>query len=181
MIDSIQSEFLRYRRLIELALTQVSDEAFYDAPDDVTNSIAVVVKHIGGNLSSRFTCFLTEDGEKPWRHRDQEFEVPLPEDRAAARRAAMESLAEGWTALDGALADVRAKDALGLDVTIRGISLSVPSALLRSLAHVAYHAGQVVQLARSAAGSEWETLSVPKGGSAAYASNPTKERSPDGR
>ena len=162
-IDSIRGEFHRYRRMLELAVEQTSTDDLFLAPDEVTNSIAIVIGHLTGNLHSRFTDFLTTDGEKPWRARDAEFEDPLE----LGRDELLAQMSAGWDVLDAALDDVLASDALGATVTIRGLPLTVIEALHRSLAHVAYHVGQIVQTARSMVGAEWKTLSIAKGGSAA--------------
>ena len=175
-VASIGGEYRRYRRVLELTLEQISDEDFFRAPDAVTNPIAVIVGHLAGNLRSRFTDFLTTDGEKPWRERDAEFETPDVE-----RGALLARLDEAWDMLAAALDEVTEKDALGATITIREQPLSVVEALHRSLAHVAYHVGQVVLIARSALGEDWKTLSIPKGGSVAYAAHPTLEKGPDGR
>ncbi len=173
--EALRVEFRRYRRLLELALAQVSDEDFFQVEDSDGNSMAIIVQHLAGNLRSRFTDFLTSDGEKSWRHRDAEFEAPSVDRAELIRR-----MEEGWAILDRDLDEVGCDDALAQVVTIRRQPLTVMEALYRSLAHHAYHVGQVVLLARRAVGSEWVTLSVPKGGSAAYEAHPVLERSPDG-
>lgn len=177
-LPSLRAEYQRYRRLAELALEQVADADLGRALDPDGNSIAVLVRHLAGNLRSRFTEFLTSDGEKPWRRRDDEFAASV-----ASRAELLTAWRDGWDAVERALADVAAAgpDAVGRSVTIRGQPLSVLDALARSVAHVAYHAGQIVLLARTFAGPAWRSLSIPRGGSAAYAANPTRERSPDGR
>ena len=134
------------------------------------NSAAMIVRHLGGNLASRFTDFLTADGEKPWRARDEEFAD------ATFTRAEMEEWwSRGWDALDLTLATLTDAD-LARTVTIRQQPLSVHAALARSLAHVAYHVGQLVILSRQAVGASWQWISIPKGGSDAYNAAPTKER-----
>jgi hypothetical protein len=150
--------------MVERAIAQVSDADLFATLDKESNSIAVVMQHMGGNLRSRFTDFLTADGEKPDRDRDGEFLTIVGESRAdvEARWNA------GWLTLQ------RTLDALGPDdllrtVTIRGEPLLVVQALGRSLAHMAQHAGQVVLLAKHRAGERWQTLSIPKGQSEAYA------------
>jgi hypothetical protein len=153
-------------------MAQVSDEALNRVPGDECNSIAMIVRHVGGNLASRFTSFLSEDGEKPWRERDAEFET-----RAYGRAEAEEWWARGWGVLErvvGALTD----GDLGRTVQIRGQAMTVHSALCRSLAHVSYHVGQIVLLARADAGAGWQSLSIPKGKSAEYNRNPTREKRP---
>lgn len=176
LLPSIRTEYQRYRRLVELALDQVDDRDLDRTPTTDGNSIAILLGHLSGNLRSRFTDFLTSDGEKPWRRRDAEFE---PTGRTRAQL--LDAWRAAWLVVDRALADVAAAGdaALGRTVTIRNQPLSVLDALLRSVAHVAYHTGQIVLLARGFAGDRWQMLSIPRGGSAAYAANPTKEKSPD--
>ena len=175
MLDSIRSEFERYRALLQLALEQVHDDEFERTTIDDGNSIAVVVQHLAGNLKSRFSDFLDTDGEKPWRGRDREFE-PSKSDREQL----MERMEESWSILHRAIDDVESRGALDATVTIRGVELTATAALHRSLSHVTYHVGQVVLLARSFRGGEWNSLSIPRGGSAEYARNPSRERHPSG-
>jgi uncharacterized damage-inducible protein DinB len=175
---SLRTEYERYRRLAELALEQVADADLCRALDPDGNSIAVLVRHLAGNLRSRFTDFLTSDGEKPWRQRDEEFAAT-----SASRGELLAAWQTGWNAVERALEQVAAAGphAGSRTVAIRGQQLTVIDALARSVAHVAYHTGQIVLLARTFAGPSWRSLSIPRGGSAAYAANPTRERSPDGR
>ena len=177
LVHSIRTEYHRYRRLCELALEQVSDADLSYRPTEESNSLAIIVRHLSGNLRSRFTDFLTTDGEKPWRARDEEFESP-----SGGRDELMARWAEAWAVVEQSLHDVTeaGPDAMARTVSIRGQALSVQDAYLRSIAHVAYHTGQIVWLARERAGAAWRTLSIPRGGSAAYAAAPTRERSPDG-
>jgi hypothetical protein len=177
VLSPIRGEYLRYRRLVELAIEQVGDADLDRRLAAGGNSIAITIAHLTGNLRSRFTDFLTSDGEKPWRQRDREFEDP--------RRGRAELLADwaaAWEIADRAIAEVAALPPvdLGREITIRGQPLTVLEALHRSVAHVAYHAGQVVLLARTFAGDAWRSLSIPRGGSAAYAAEPRRERGPDG-
>lgn len=177
LVPSIRTEYHRYRRLCELALEQVSDADLAYRPSEESNSLAIIVRHLSGNLRSRFTDFLTSDGEKAWRARDEEFEPP-----AGGRAELMARWAEAWEIVEQSLRDVSeaGPDVLARTVTIRGQGLSVQDAYLRSIAHVAYHTGQIVWLARERAGAAWRTLTIPRGGSAAYAAAPTREKSPDG-
>ncbi len=170
VVESIAAEYRRYRTLAERALGQLSDDEAAHEPFDGGNSVATLMWHVGGNLASRFTDFLTSDGEKPWRDREGEFaERRVPRDELVAHwRRGWGSLAEALDALD----DTRLADT----VTIRRTPLSVIEALHRSLAHVAYHVGQIVLIARSVRGERWEFLSIPPGGSDAYNRNPTMER-----
>jgi hypothetical protein len=167
IIQSITAEFRRYKALGDSALAQLGDGEL-DAPGPSGgNSAAVLVSHISGNLSSRFTDFLTSDGEKPWRHRDEEF-VP----RAVTRSKMLETWNDGWSALFNAL-DGLTDDHLRHTVTIRGQSFEVHDALHRALGHISYHVGQVVYLAKSIRGDSWNCLSIPIGGSEAYNKNPS--------
>jgi len=177
MLDAVRTEYHRYRRLVEQALEQVADHDLDHRPRPDLNSIAILLGHLSGNLRSRFTDFLTTDGEKPWRQRDAEFE-----DASKGRAALLADWHEAWQVVDRAIDAVASAGADGLarTVTIRNQPLTVSDALLRSVAHVAYHTGQIVQLARTFAGDRWRSLSIPRGGSAAYSANPTKEKSPDG-
>lgn len=176
-LAAIRTEYRRYRRMSELALEQVADADLDRRATADDNSIAILLGHLSGNLLSRFTDFLTSDGEKPWRRRDAEFE-PSGRDRSAL----LAEWAAAWQVVDRALEEVAAAgpDALARTVTIRQQPLTVLDALLRSVAHVAYHTGQIVLLARNWAGPKWRSLSIPRGGSAAYAANPTREKNPDG-
>ena len=172
MIDDFRSEYRRYRATGERALAQLSDEALNRVPSPDGNSAAMIVRHMGGNLASRFTDFLTTDGEKPWRERDAEFA------EATYTRADVDGWwASGWDVLEGTLATLTDTD-LARTVVIRRQPLSVHAALARSLAHVAYHVGQLVLLSRQAAGASWQWISIPKGGSDAYNAAPTMERAP---
>ena len=156
------ARFASLRELAERAMAQTDDDAFFASLDAESNSIAVIAKHVGGNLRSRFTDFLTTDGEKPDRQRDAEFESSRGEARAdvEARWRA------GWGALEGTLASLRPDDLLRT-VSIRGEPMTVVQALSRATAHVAQHVGQIVLLAKHAAGPAWRTLSIPRGASAA--------------
>jgi hypothetical protein len=146
------------------AIAQVEDGDLWTTLDPESNSIAILVQHLGGNLRSRWTDFLTTDGEKPDRHRDGEFEVGP----GAAREDLLARWELGWNRLLETLDGLVASD-LGKTVTIRSEPHSVPQAIQRSLLHCAYHVGQIVLLAKHARSSEWQTLSVPRGGSAAFA------------
>ncbi|MCY3611035.1 MAG: DUF1572 family protein [Gemmatimonadetes bacterium] len=170
LLPLIEAEFLRYKLLGERALRQVRPEELHVRGDD-GNSVAIIVWHVAGNLESKFTDLLTTDGEKPWRDRDSEFE---PREVSAAE--VTEKWERGWRVLFGALADLTDDD-LAAPITIRGVQFRVDEALLRSLAHLAYHVGQIVLLARSFRGGDWEYLSIPPGESEAYNANPVLEKS----
>jgi hypothetical protein len=164
------NEYARYRSLGEKALAQVPDAALNRMPTADGNSIAILVRHIGGNLASRFTDFLTTDGEKPWRDRDGEFsEGPF------TRAQIDEVWKKGWDVVEsevGKLSD----DDLGRTITIRGTASTVHEALCRSIAHTSMHVGQIILLARMYATGEWQTLSIPKGKSQDYNKNPVFEK-----
>ncbi len=145
------------KRLADRAVEQVPDDKLHVALDENTNSIAVIMKHIAGNLISRWTDFLTTDGEKPERNRDSEFV-----DSFTSRAEIMEVWERGWACLLTALESLKLDD-LGKTVVIRGDPHSVPLALERSLGHTCYHIGQIVQLARVHAGSQWKVLTIPRG------------------
>lgn len=162
MLEDIRASFRDQKRLGDAALAQVDERDVNLRLDRDANSIALVVKHLHGNLLSRWTDFLTTDGEKPWRQRDDEFEadqVPLQQ--------VMTWWEEGWAVALGSLDALTASD-LSRTITIRGESIGVPSALLRQLTHASYHIGQMVVLAKHARGGAWTTLSIPRGGSDAF-------------
>jgi hypothetical protein len=145
-----------YKKLAERAMDQVADDQLFATLDAESNSIAIVVKHIVGNMKSRWTDFLTSDGEKPNRNRDAEFEAP-----PATREALLQAWESGWACLFQALEPLSDAD-LGRTVTIRGEAHSVMQAINRQLAHYAQHIGQIVMLARHFAGDGWQSLSIPR-------------------
>ena len=152
-----RESFRKLRNSAERAMGQVSDEAFFVTLDPESNSIALLVKHMAGNLRSRFTDFLTSDGEKPDRDRDGEFEI-----RAGDTRASLEARwREAWAVLDLALDELTERDLLR-NVRIRGESLTVLQALDRQLTHHAYHVGQIVFLAKHLNSETWKSLSIPR-------------------
>ena len=170
IVNSIQSEYRRYQLLAEAAIHQLTEAELAESGRSGGNSVATIAWHVSGNLKSRFTDFLTTDGEKPWRDRDAEF---LP--RRVTHAALLAQWEEGWRALSTALQDLTDGD-LTRTVIIRGHPLSVSEALHRSLAHISYHVGQIVLLAKSMRGADWENLSIPPGQSAEYNRNPTLEK-----
>jgi len=149
--------FRYYRKLAEGAMQQASDEQLFVVLDPEMNSIALIVKHIVGNMRSRWTDFLASDGEKPDRHRDREFVEPPP-----TRDRLMKEWESAWACLFSALEPLTDAD-LGRTVTIRGEAHSVTQAINRQLAHYAYHIGQIVFLAKHLRSAKWESLSVPRG------------------
>ena len=168
LIADFRSEYARYRQLAEKALAQMPDAELNRVPAPDANSAAMIVRHMSGNLISRFTNFLTEDGEKPNRDRDREFD-----ERPYTRAEVTELWANGFAALDEALAPLTDAD-LERPVTIRQQSMTVHAALARSLAHLSYHVGQIVLLARIHAAAPWESLSIPKGQSTQYNAAPSQ-------
>jgi hypothetical protein len=156
MLEATLHTFREQKRYADRAITQVPDAELFKLPGDDANSIASIMKHVGGNLRSRWTDFLTTDGEKPDRDRDAEFEAGS--DTIDAIRAAWE---KGWQTLEASLAGLTPAD-LDRSVTIRGESLPVPVAVQRSLAHTAQHVGQIILLAKIHRGPDWQTLTMPK-------------------
>ena len=159
--DALES-FRSYKNLAEKAMAQTSDEEFFSLIDAESNSIAVIVKHIAGNLRSRWTDFLTTDGEKADRNRDADFELS-----AETRDELMRFWENGWQILFDTLESLRAED-LEKTVRIRGEDFTVVKAISRSLAHTAYHIGQITLLAKHYRSSDWQTLSIPKNKSAEF-------------
>jgi len=158
-LADIRARFMGLRSTAEGALDQTTDENFFrplGGAED--NSIAIIVKHMAGNLRSRFADFLTSDGEKPDRDRDGEFEVR----EGDTREQIMQHWNMGWVTLLGVLQALHPED-LDRAVTIRGESHPVIGALSRQLSHHAYHVGQIVLLAKHYAGGEWKTLTIPRG------------------
>jgi len=162
LIESIRGEYERYKSLGDGAVRQVQDEELSRPGPNGSSSLATVCWHLSGNLRSRFTDFLTTDGEKPWRNREEEFD-----DRAVTRADFSVKWEEGWRVLFAAL-DGLTDDHLRDTVTIRGQALKVHEALHRSLAHTAYHVGQMVYLAKAFRGEKWTSLSIPRGQSQSY-------------
>lgn len=161
LADSIQS-FRNYKKLADRAIEQVGDEDFFAVIDRESNSIAVIIKHIAGNLHSRWRDFLTTDGEKPERDRDSEFE--LVNDNRESLMAFWET---GWKILFNALEPL-SEDDFSKTITIRGEPHSVIEAINRQLTHYSYHVGQIVFLAKHLRSTNWKTLSVPRNRSAEY-------------
>jgi hypothetical protein len=165
MTDSLAQHYLQdavrvfrgQKKLADGAVAQVSDEEFFRAIDAESNSIAVIVKHMAGNMRSRWTDFLTSDGEKPDRHRDSEFVVE-GEDRAAV----MERWESGWRTVFETLESLKPEE-IGRPVTIRGEPHTVVEAVNRQLSHYGQHTGQIVFLAKHLKSSDWKTLSIARG------------------
>ena len=162
-LRDIVRTYRNYKALGDGAMAQVSDADLYALVDPDANSIAIIVKHLAGNLRSRFTDFLTRDGEKPDRNRDAEFEI-----NASLPRAELLGWWEsGWTIALAAIEALAPED-LDRTIHIRGEAFLVVEALNRSATHIAYHVGQIVFLAKHFAGPNWKSLSIPKGQSATY-------------
>ena len=172
VVSSIEAEYRRYKRLGDESLRQLDAEALVRRPPGDGNSVAAIVWHIAGNLRSRFTDFLTTDGEKPWRDRESEFEA-----RDVGPAEVLAKWEDGWRVLFAATASLADAD-LSRPVRIRGQELSVAEALHRSLAHASYHVGQIVFLARSLRGGAWEFLTIPPGQSDQYNRDPAREKGP---
>jgi hypothetical protein len=162
-LDDSLYTFRYYKTLAERAFAQINDEDFFKTIDDESNSIAVNIKHMAGNMLSRWTDFLTTDGEKPERDRDMEFEM-LPATTKAEMLAYWE---RGWQCVFDAVEPLRPED-LMRTITIRGQDHTVVQAINRQLAHYAYHVGQIVYLAKHFKSSEWQSLSVPRNKSAEF-------------
>jgi len=161
-LESIRFELLKYKSYGEKTFAQLSEEDIHWKLSKVDNSIAIIVKHIVGNMLSRFTNFLTEDGEKPWRYRDSEFEDPyenMDEMMAAWKK--------GWDCLFVAMDSIN-KNNFDTQIKIRNEDHTVIEALTRQLAHYAGHIGQIMLIAKMIKGSEWKSLSIPKGASEAF-------------
>ncbi|HEV2331474.1 MAG TPA: DUF1572 family protein [Verrucomicrobiae bacterium] len=162
-------EFKRLKALADGAMSQITPEQLFATESDGDNSIAVIVKHMSGNSLSRWTEFLTSDGEKPNRNRDSEFEITTGD----TREVLMSRWESGWAALFSALEPLTDSD-LVKEVTIRGEPLSVMQAINRQLTHYAYHVGQIVYVAKHYAGNSWRSLSIAKGKSADFNADPAK-------
>jgi hypothetical protein len=162
--------FRNYKALGDAAFAKTPDRNLHTELDPNSNSIAVIVRHVAGNLRSRFRDFLTTDGEKPDRNRDGEFEMPAP----AGRDEISRWWEDGWSVALGSIVALDPSD-LTRTVTIRGETFLVVEALNRSASHTAYHVGQMVYLARHFAGPAWKSLSIPKGESARYAKGEFKQ------
>lgn len=155
-IENLVSVFKNYKTLGEKSIRQVEDKRLFWVFNNDSNSIAMLVQHISGNMLSRFTAFYEEDGEKPWRNRDLEFEPVL-----STRKEILEQWEKGWECLFEVLTNLRPED-LDKIVLIRNEKHTVLEALNRQLAHYSYHIGQIVFLSKMVASKEWSSLSIPK-------------------
>ena len=146
-----------YKELADKTFAQLTEADFHYQPNEVSNSIAIIIQHLAGNMLSRFTNFLTEDGEKEWRNRDTEFE-----EQQLNKDALLQKWEEGWNCYLTAVKNLTADDLLKT-ITIRSEELSVVDALNRQLAHYPYHVGQIVYIGRMIKDNQWQSLSIPKG------------------
>lgn len=172
-LDEARRQMRGNKRLAESAIAQLKDEELFVALDPEANSIATLVKHLAGNMRSRFTDFLTTDGEKPDRYRDREFEL----NAGTTRADVMRWWEEGWAVVFNTLETLKPEDVLRT-VTIRGEPHTVLQAINRQIAHYASHAGQIIFLAKHLRSSEWKTLSIPRGKSEEYKTAPPKTYKP---
>jgi len=157
-LEEARRQLRGHKRMGDKAMSQLQDQEFFVTLDPESNSIAILVKHLAGNMRSRFTDFLTSDGEKPDRFRDREFEVTP----ATTRSEVMNWWEQGWTIVFGAIDPLKPEDVMRT-ITIRGEPHSVLQAINRQIAHYAQHIGQIVFLAKHLRSSEWKTLSIARG------------------
>lgn len=158
-LESAIKRFTEYKALGDKTFAQLEEKEFQFTPNEASNSIAVIIQHMHGNMLSRWTNFLSEDGEKEWRDRDGEFEV-----HDFSREELIGKWNEGWKVFLDALRSLKAEDLLKT-ITIRSQPLSVVDAINRQMAHYSYHVGQIVYLGRWIRSSEWKSLSIPKNAS----------------
>lgn len=157
-LKDILNQFHKLKRLADRAMAQISEKDFFATLDDEANSIALIMKHMAGNMGSRWTDFLISDGEKPDRNRDSEFTIEDGETNAAL----IDRFEAGWQCLFSTIESLTADD-LAKTVQIRGEPHSVMEAINRQMTHYAYHVGQLVLLAKHARSSDWQSLSIPRG------------------
>jgi hypothetical protein len=168
-LEEVRRQFRGNKRLAEGAIAQLKDEELFVTIDAESNSVAILVKHLAGNMRSRFTDFLTSDGEKPDRFRDREFELTP----ATTRADVMRWWEEGWTQVFTTLNALTPEDVMRT-VTIRGEPHTALQAINRQIAHYAGHIGQIIFLAKHLRSNEWKTLSIPRGKSEEYKVSPPK-------
>jgi hypothetical protein len=172
-LDDIRASFRAYKKLAEKALAQIKDEEYFVILDEESNSIAIIMKHMAGNMISRWTDFLTTDGEKPDRNRDLEFVI----ENEATVKEVFAHWERGWSCLLDAVESLQPTD-LDRQVFIRGKAHSVVQAINRQMTHYAYHIGQIVFLAKHIRSSEWTSLSVPRNRSTSF--NEYLKQKPEG-
>ncbi|GAA3512551.1 DUF1572 domain-containing protein [Aquimarina addita] len=161
-LDGIKKQFLYYKSLGQNTIDQTPDKQLFWQYDDNSNSIAIIIKHLWGNMKSRWTNFLTTDGEKEWRSRDEEFENDIQ-----TKEELIEIWEEGWQCLFEALDSINELN-FEQPIYIRNIEHSITEAINRQLAHYAYHIGQIVFIGKMCCGENWQSLSIPKGASQSY-------------
>jgi hypothetical protein len=157
-LEEARRQLRGHKRMGEGAMNQLREEDFFVTLDPEANSVAIIVKHLAGNMRSRFTDFLTTDGEKPDRFRDREFELPP----ATSQADVMKWWEEGWSCVFSAIDPLKPEDVMHT-ITIRGEPHTVLQAINRQIAHYAQHIGQIVLLAKHLRASKWKTLSIPRG------------------
>lgn len=163
--DYLQTAIKRlkyYKDLGDKTFEQLNDWDFHYQPNEESNSVAIIIRHMAGNMLSRWTNFLTEDGEKEWRNRDTEFDIT-----EETKKELLERWEKGWECFLGALTSLKKKD-LKKKVTIRQEELTVIDAMNRQLAHYPYHIGQIIYIAKIIKNKNWKNLSIPKGQSQTY-------------
>ena len=161
-LDSVKKLFKNYKTLGEKTFEQIPDEKLFWKLNEESNSIATIVKHLNGNMLSRWTDFLTSDGEKEWRKRDQEFDNDIK-----SKTELLAKWNEGWSCLFDAINTLTEND-LEKEIYIRNVGHSVVEAINRQLAHYSYHIGQIVFIGKIIKNEEWNSLSIPKGKSQEY-------------
>ena len=164
-LEGIIKQFTYYKSLGEKTINQVEESQLFWQYNDNTNSIAIIVNHLWGNMLSRWTNFFTEDGEKEWRQRDAEFE-----DTIKTKEELLAKWNEGWDCLFAALHSITPEN-MDTPIYIRNIEHTITEAIYRQLAHYAYHVGQIVHIGKMIQDDQWVSLSIPKGGSKAYNAN----------
>ncbi len=161
-LDSVKKQFKYYKQLGDKTFDQLTEQQLFWQPNEASNSIAIIAKHLWGNMLSRWTDFRTSDGEKTWRNRDQEFELDFQ-----TKKELIQRWEEGWERLFSAIDPLKKEDLESI-VYIRNMGHTIPEAINRQLAHYAYHVGQIVYVGRMATNDKWTSLSIPKGKSKTY-------------
>lgn len=161
-LASVRNRLREYKVLGEKTFAQLAEDDLHKKPNEASTNLAIIVQHLHGNMLSRWTNFLTEDGEKPWRKRDAEFE-----DQHLTKEELLKRWEEGWTVFLNTLESLREEDLLAT-ITIRSQPLTVLDAINRQMAHYSYHVGQIVYLGRWMKDADWQSLSIPVGASEAY-------------
>ncbi len=161
-LSSVKKQFLYYKSLGDKTLNQLNEEELFYSSDESNNSIAIIIKHLWGNMMSRWTNFMTEDGEKAWRKRDEEFIL-----HNESKQTILEKWENGWQTLFNALDSINAQN-FSTAIYIRNMGHSIPEAINRQLCHYAYHVGQMVLIAKTLKKEQWQSLSIAKGASKDY-------------